>query len=94
MRKPRLTVEQCRWLDEVDRYVREYDCRGVSLRQAFSDVHDGNLSPLEVAPLIRMRLLYRLPIPTRERSGTGLLGDCFTVDFTERAARHFWPDRA
>lgn len=94
MQKPRLTPQLCRWLDAVDAYVRRYNCRGSTLLSAASDVWDGWLLRAEVEPLVRQRLLYIIPIPADERSGSiGALGDRVTVQFTDRAARLFWPRR-
>jgi hypothetical protein len=100
--KPRLTPEQCRWLDEVHRDVVSYDLRGPSLVQAFSDRHDSGLLEREVAPLVRSRLLRWMPfseVPREFREcdpgpGLRLIGTFRTVDLTDRAIRIFWPDRA
>ncbi len=96
-KKPRLTIQQARWFVEVDKYVRQYDVRTApgklwGLNEVFSDVHDGNLTPDEVRPLIRQKLMTWYPL---ERDGydSGLLGCALTVTLTERALRIFWPER-
>lgn len=96
-RKPRLTVEQARWFAEVHERVCCCDTRTAPgelwpLCEAFSDVHDGNLTPDEVRPLIRKKLLTWCPLET-DGYDNGLLGGKVTVTLTERALRIFWPDR-
>lgn len=101
-RKPRLTPAQCRWFDEVHRDVVRHNRKGYSLREAFSDCHDGALYEREVEPLVRQRLLSWMPfseVPREFRDndpgqGRRLIGTFRTVDLTDRAIRIFWPDRA
>lgn len=94
MKKPRLTLQEARWIAEVDDYVTRFHCGcEQALVQSFSDVHDSGLYPAEVTGLVRKRLLRRVKLPRDgEGKGGGLLGDRETVDLTPRAMRLFWPD--
>ena len=94
MKKPRLTVQECRWLDEVDQHVRRYGRHPSTMDQAFCDVHDGNLYENEVMPLIRKRLLVRIPMELCDRREGRLLGCRWSVNLTPAAIAHFWPHLA
>lgn len=67
MKKPRLTPQQGRWLYEVHCNVVRGNRRGQALVEAFSDIHDSNLTEAEVAPLVRQRLLRVVATKTRAR---------------------------
>lgn len=69
MPKPHLTPDECRWMGEVHRSVMSCDRRGSSLVEAFSDVHDGNLTEAEIASLVRQRLLRVFPLSEPMRVG-------------------------
>lgn len=92
-RKPRINALLVKALRVVDRYVVEHNLRGLRILPACSDCWDGWLTRREVDPLVRQRLIVIIPLARNERSGNGLLGDRVTVEFTEAAARHFWPAR-
>lgn len=92
-RKLKLSLQEARWFAEVDDYVRHYNVRGRSLVQAFSDVHDSNLFPSEVARLVKRRLLRTIRLPAKDGPGNGLMGDCVTYDLTQRAMAILWPSR-
>lgn len=91
-----LSVRGCEPLEalrEIDEYVQKYDCRGWSLRQAASDVLDGWATKEELRPFFRQKLLVIVRHNDGERYPSDLCGSDWTVDFTDRAIRIFWPDR-
>lgn len=83
-------------LVEIDRYIREGDCRGDGLRQAASDVLDGWATKEDLQTFFRQKLMvivdlgpfYEFP-PECDK----MCGQRWTVDLTDRAMRIFWPDR-
>jgi hypothetical protein len=54
-----LTRRQLSWFEEVYRYIYEEPkiIEPLYIAQAFSDVHDGNLTVDEIRPLVRKHLL-------------------------------------
>lgn len=92
-KKPRLTPQECRWLDAVHQNVVLYKYGPSTIREAASDCWDGWLKLDEVRGMVRQRLLRLIPL-SDPGPGNGLLGDRVTVDLTDRAIRLFWPDRA
>lgn len=92
-RKPRLTPAECRYFDEVNRDVVRTNRHPSVMDQAFCDVHDGGLYEEEVHPLIRKRLLVKVPMEKGDTREGCLLGCRWSVFLTEWAVRTFWPDR-
>jgi len=89
-RRVRLTLDQLRWFDQVYQHIKRYKCKGSSLIQAFSDVHDGNLFIGEVRSLVRKRLLSWNPrkTPSSEME-FNLMGNAtrITVDMAPRTIK-------
>ena len=108
-RKPRFSVrlreisgcDPFRAIQEIDEYIRKYNCRGHSLRQAASDVLDGWAEKEELRPFFRQRLMVMVrhdDYEDQRAAGIGpehedRCGHRWTVDLTRRAIRCFWPDR-
>jgi len=96
-RKIRIPFAGLPWLIEIDRYIRQYDCRGPSLRDAPSDVLDGWATRGEIDPLIRHRILtvepYLWELGAKADYCLETCGTDWTVAFTERAMRLMYPQR-
>jgi hypothetical protein len=88
-RRPRLTLQQVLWFDEVYQYIKRYKCKGLAQVQAFSDMHDGSLTVEEVRPLIRKGLLRWVFFRGRATHDKDFdtIGDTagVTVDLTDKA---------
>lgn len=99
IRKPRLAAREIPWFAEVDRYIREHDCRGPSVLSAFSDVHDGNLYLREIEGLISRDVLAPMQTEATDRRRRWdrheLMGhdSGWTVDIEPAVAAALWPDR-
>lgn len=98
--KPRLDLTSYAILAECDRYIRQHDVRGDAVLHAASDVCDGHYFFSELVPLYRLGLIRPIddsPAATRRARRMdrvdGLCGRGPTIEFTEKAARHFWPRR-
>ena len=92
--KPRLTPDECRYFDEVHQDIKRWGRHHSALEQAFCDTHDGGLYEHEVEPLIRKRLLTKVPMEECDKREGCLLGCRWSVFLTPRAMRWFWPELA
>lgn len=90
-RKPRLTPAECRYFDEVHRMDIKWGRHHSSLEQAFCDVHDGGLYECEVEPLIRKKLLTKVPMEKCDMREGRLLGCRWSVFLTNYGMSVFWP---
>lgn len=89
-------------LIEIDEYVRYCDVRGMAhLQDVASDVLDGWAIRRELKPFFRQKLMVKVRHDDYEdQRAAGIApededrcGGRWTVMFTERAVRIFWPDR-
>lgn len=95
MDKPKVDIASLRWLDAIDRYIRQYDIRGRTLPEAASDVLDGWAIRDELDDLVRRRLLtvVRYRAFERDLPPSCLCGSDWSVHLTPRAIQTFWPKR-
>lgn len=93
-RKPVLTPAECRYFDAVHQDIIRWGRHPSTMDQAFCDTHDGNLYEEEVEPLIRKRLLIKIPMEFEDQRCGRLLGCRWSVFLTPYAIRIFWPDKA
>lgn len=90
-KKPRLTPAECRYFDEVHQHIVYWGRHPSTMDQVFCDVHDGNLYEWEVEPLVRKKLLAKIPIERSDQQEGNLLGCRWSVSLTPYALRTFWP---
>ena len=83
--KPRLTVAEYGWLENVRIAGLRYG-KGITV---FSDLYDGGLWEGEALPLVRKGWLIKVPAETPH--DRGLLGDRWHVLLTPWAMRMLWP---
>lgn len=93
----KLSLFSYKLLAQVDEYIKEYNLCGERLRDAASDVFDGQIAVWEAEELRRKGLMKFVP----DRSGhhpepESILGyaACGSLELTKRAIKTFWPERA
>jgi hypothetical protein len=87
--KPRLTPAECRYFDEVHQDIVRWGRHPSTMDQAFCDTHDGGLYEDEVMPLVRKKLLIKIPMEACDKVEGYLLGSKWSVFLTPYAIRTF-----
>lgn len=93
MQKPRVSAKSIPWLVELWRRMDDYWHHDeLTFRQAPSDVFDGWAAPLDLADLVRRRILTVIPVPKADQTSVSPV----TWYFTDRGAKimRAWREKA